>query len=57
MDEACVRTRCDVTGGLLPSSFAGHSGFFFSCMARVLYFGHSAHHDLPVGAVAIAHET
>jgi len=51
------RARSIVTGRLLPRSFAGHPGLFFSCMARLLYLGHSADHDLPVGAVAMAHET
>ena len=57
MGEPCVRTRSIVTGGLLSGSFAGHPGFFFSGMARLLYSGHSANHALPVGAIAIAHET
>ncbi len=57
MGDPCMRTRCIITGGLLAGSFAGHPGFFFSGMARLLYSGHSANHALPVGAIAIAHET
>jgi len=57
MGEPCVRTRSIAASGLLSGSFAGHPGFLFPCMARLLHFGHSPHHDLPVGAVAIAHET
>src|SRR5260370_616465 len=57
MGEPCVRTRFSVTCGLLPGSFRGHPGLFFPCMARLLYSGYSAHHYLPFGTVAIAHET
>jgi hypothetical protein len=52
-----VRARDIVIVGLLPGSFRGHPGLFFSCMARLFYFGHSANHSLPIGTVAIALET
>jgi len=57
MGEPCVRTRSIITGGLLPGSFPGHPGLFFSRMARLLYFGHAAHHYLPIGAATIAHDS